>query len=76
MLFVGFHKEQQKKMLQLKEKIVVQVINCEVKKSHNSEKLDVILKSCTEISESVVAIDVESIDEPCLKSMTKRISSG
>ena len=49
MQFVGFHKEQQKKVLQLKEKIVVQLNNCEVKKSRNSEKLDVILKSCIEI---------------------------
>ena len=48
MQFVGFHKEQQKKVLQLK-KIVVPLNNCEVKKSRNSEKLDVILKSCTEI---------------------------
>lgn len=63
MRFVGFHKEQQKKMLRLKkEKIVVQLNNCEVKKSRNSEKLDIILKSCTEIGESDVAIDVESID--------------
>ena len=49
-------------MLRLKT-IVVQLNNCEVKKLRNSEKLDVVLKSCTEISESDVAIDVESIDD-------------
>lgn len=48
MQFVGFHREQQKKVLQLKD-IVVQLNDCEVKKSRNSGKLDMILKSCIEI---------------------------
>ena len=54
-VFVGFHHEQQ--MLRLKnEKRVVQLNNCEVKKSYNSDKMDVMLKSSTAFGESNNAI--------------------
>lgn len=50
---VGFHKGQQTKMSSLwKMKKVVRLNNCEIKRSHNSEKMDIILKSMTDIVES------------------------
>ena len=58
---VGFHKEQQQ-MSRLKiEKIVVQLNNCKIKKSHNSELKDV-LKSAAEIGETSKIIDIANAD--------------
>ena len=60
---VGFHREQQKKMSALwRERKPVQLVNCEIKQSRNSEKMDVVLKSTTEVGLSTKQIHTTSID--------------
>ena len=64
MRLVGFHKGQQTKMSSLwRMKKVVRLNNCEIKRSRNSEKMDIILKSTTDTAESSKTIfDASNVD--------------
>ena len=61
--FVGFHRLQHKKLSSFwKERKPVFLRNCKIKKSRNSERMDVVLKSTTEIGESSRTYDDSAID--------------
>ena len=62
MRFVGFHREKQKKSNFYRGKKVIRLYNCEIKRAHNSEKLDIVLKSATDISESCHMIETSALD--------------
>ena len=61
--FVGFHRLQHEKMSSFWEEWKpVFLRNCEIKKSRNSERMDIILKTTTEVGESSRTYDDSAID--------------
>ena len=61
--FVGFNSKQQKKMSEmLPKKQAIEIENCEIKPSQRGEKMEILLKSDSWISESKRKIEVPDID--------------